>query len=227
VVTQVVLCMIVYAVIPNLFPMLNWAKHNPSFLQETKPKVVRYQTRALKSDVTEGNADFVGQAIPKQHVIEPVGVYFESVARIDPSDPTSAKVGLGRFHAELWVLSWFGIDFSGFKKSQLVAIRFFFDAIFPFVFLFLISLFTEPAPKRNLDRFFAKLHTPVQKTDEEDRQALQESYKNPGKFDKDKIKPGSNWEIMKPTKIDALGFGGSWLLVGLIILLLWLMTSIK
>jgi SSS family solute:Na+ symporter len=225
--TQVVLCLVVYAVIPNLFPTLNWAKHNPAFLEETQPKVVRYTTLALKEDVEKGAADFVGQAIPKQHVIEPVGVFFESVARIDPSDPDSAKLGLGRFHAELWMLSWLGIDFSGFKKSQLVAIRFFFDALFPFVFLFLISFFTKPAPKPKLDRFFAKLHTPVQKTDKEDELALEDSYNNPGKYERDKIKPGSNWEIMKPTKMDILGFGGSWILVGVIILLLWLMTSIK
>jgi SSS family solute:Na+ symporter len=227
VVTQVVLCLIIYAIIPNLFPTLNWAKYNRSFLQETQSKVVRYTTSALKEDVKEGNADFVGQSIPKQHVIEPVGVYFESVARIDPSDPESAKVGLGRFHAELWVLSWFGIDFSGYKKSQLVAIRFFFDALFPFVFLFLISFFTKPAPKTHLNRFYAKLHTPVQKTEDEERRALQESYENPGKFEKDKIRPGSNWEIMKPTKLDFLGFGGSWILVGVIILLLWVLVSIK
>ena len=227
VVTQVVICLFIYAIIPNLFSTLNWAKYNPTFLQETQPKVIRYSTSALKKDVEEGNAEFVGQSIPKQHVIEPVGVYFESVIRIDPSDPDSAKVGLGRFNAELWVLSWFGIDFSGFKKSQLVAIRFFFDALFPFVFLFLLSFFTKPAPRSNLDKFFAKLHTPVQKNEEEDKKALQESYENPGKFEKDKIKPGSNWEIMKPTKLDALGFGGSWILVGVIILLLWLMTSIE
>lgn len=224
---QVVICLLIYAVIPNVFPSSNWARYNPSFLQETEPKVITYTTNALKKDVEEGRAGHIGQSIPKQHVIEPVGVYFEQVARIDPSDPDSAKVGLGRFHAELWVLSWFGMEFSGFKKSQLVAIRFFFDAIFPFVFLFLISFFTRPAPKANLDRFFAKLHTPVQKTEEEDKAALEESYKNPGKFEKDKIRPGSNWEIMKPTKIDALGFGGSWVLVGVIILLLWLMTSIR
>lgn len=108
-----------------------------------------------------------------------------------------------------------------------MAIRFFFDALFPFVLLFMISFFTKPAPKTNLDRFFAKLHMPVQKTDEEERRALKESYDNPGKFEKDKIMPGSNWEIMKPKKIDILGFGGSWILVGMIIFLLWLMTSIK
>ena len=227
VVIQVILCLLIYAIIPNLFTSLNWAKYNDSLLLETKPSVITYKTSALKEDVEEGLADYTGQSIKKQHVIEPAGVYFDQVARIDPSDPFSEKVGLGRFHAEIWVLSWFGIDFSGFKKSQLVATRFFFDALFPFVLLFLLSLFTKPVTKTDLDRFFAKMHTPVQKTDEEDLKMLEESYQNPGKFERDKIKPGSNWEIMKPKKIDLLGFGGSWVLVGVIILLLWLMTSIK
>jgi len=227
VVVQVMLCLLIYALIPNLFPSLSWAKYNEAFLLETKPRAITYETSALEEDVEEGLAEFIGQPIQKQHVSEPVGVFFDRVARSDPSDPSSAKVGLGRFHAELWMLSWFRIDFSGFKKSQLVATRFFFDALFPFILLFLISLVTKPVPKKDLDRFFAKLHTPVQKTEEEDQRALQESYANPAKFEKDKIRPGSHWEIMKPKKIDVLGFGGSWILVGVIILLLWLMTSIK
>ena len=172
-------------------------------------------------------AEFVGQSIQKQHIIEPTGIFFEHVARSDPANPDSPKIGIGRFQAEIWVLSWFGFDFSGYKKSQLVATRFIFDAIFPFVLLFLISFFTKPVEKPFLDRFFAKMHTPVQKTDEEEAAALAESYKNPKKFNKDKLFPRSNWEIMKPGKWDFIGFGGSWILVGVIIFLLWIMTSIK
>jgi SSS family solute:Na+ symporter len=227
VIIQVVVCLMIYAVIPNLFQTLDWAKYKSSFLLETQPKIVTYTTSALKEDVEEGRAETIGQSIQKQHTILPVGVFFDQVARIDPADPTSPKVGLGRFHAELWVLSWFGIDFSGFKKSQLVATRFFFDALFPFVLLFSISFVTKPVSKRLLDQFFAKLHTPVQKTEEDERKALEESYAHPRKYEKDKIKPGSNWEIMRPSKLEILGFGGIWVLVGIIILLLWLMVSIK
>jgi len=136
-------------------------------------------------------------------------------------------MGLGRFHAETWVLSCFGIDFSKFSKSQLVATRFLFDAAFPFLLLFVLSFVTKPVPKPDLDRFFARMHTPVQKTEEEERKALEESYRNPKRFEKDKLFPGTNWEILKPTRMDFLGFGGSWILVGIIILLLWLMVSIK
>ncbi|MEE9502441.1 MAG: sodium:solute symporter family protein [Candidatus Aminicenantaceae bacterium] len=227
VVVQVVLCLLIYALIPNLFTALDWAKTNEAFLQETKAKTVAISTRALNEDVESGRADHVGQVIQKQHVIQPVGILFDSVARMDPADPDSEKIGLGRFHAELWVLSWCGIDFSGFTKAQLVATRFFFDALFPFVLLFLVSFVTKPVRKDHLDRFYAKLHTPVQKTPEEEEKELEKSYQNPDRFKNEKLLPNSNWEIEKPTKMDALGFGGSWILVGVIIFLLWLVTSIK
>ncbi|MGB2764148.1 MAG: sodium:solute symporter family protein [Candidatus Aminicenantaceae bacterium] len=225
--TQVAVCLIIYALIPNLFQTLNWTKYNKSFLLETKPKTVTITMSALTENVEKGNAKYVGQSIKIQHTIEPSGIFFENVARTNPADPNSPKAGLGRFHAEIWVLSWFGFNFSNCTKAQLVAIRFLFDALFPFLFLFFISFVTKPVSKEHLDRFFAKMFTPVQKTPEEEKKALEDSYRNPGKFEKDKIFPGSNWEILKPTKTDYLGFGGSWVLVGVIILLLWLMISIK
>lgn len=224
---QVVICLLIYAVIPNLFQTMDWARRNPAFLLQTQPRTVTIETAALEEDVLSGRADRVGQTIFKTQLIEPTGIFFENVARIVPGDPGSPQTGLGRFHAEIWVLSWLGIDFTGFSKAQLVAVRFFFDALFPFVLLFLISFVTHPVPKTHLDRFFAKVHTPVQKTPEEEENALRESYRNPDKFEKDKIWPGSNWEINKPGKWDILGFGGSWILVGVIILLLWVMVTIK
>jgi len=42
-----------------------------------------------------------------------------------------------------------------------------------------------------------------------------------------KLWPRSNWEVMKPGRADVLGFGGTWVLVGVIILLLWIMVSIR
>ncbi len=223
---QVVICIFIYAFIPNLFQSLNWAKHNPAFLVETQPKTVIVETKALTEDVEYGQAAFIGQSIEKQHVIAPTGIFFDEIARTNPADPDSPKVGLGRFHAEIWILSWFGPDFSKLKKSQLVAIRFLFDAFFPFVLLFLLSFITKPLPKKHMDRFYAKMHTPVQKNQEEEDKALEAAYRNPDKYRHQKLFPKSQWEILKPTKMDALGFGGSWVLVGIIIFLLWLMTSI-
>jgi len=105
---QVAICLIIYAIIPNLFQTLDWARYNESFLQETKAKTVTITISALTEDVEAGKAEYIGQPIQKQHTIEPVGVFFENVARTDPANPSSPKVGLGRFHAEIWVLSWLG-----------------------------------------------------------------------------------------------------------------------
>ena len=227
VIVQVALCFLIYAVVPNVFQAWTWARTHPAFLAETQAKTVTITTAALKEDVETGRATRLGEPIVRPHVIEPAAVFYEKVARINPDDPRSPKIGIGRFNAEIWVLGWTGIDFSRWTKAQLSAARFGFDALFPFLLLFLISAVTRPAPKETLDRFFGRLHTPVQPTPEEDDRAVQEAYDHPDKFRSRKIWPRSSWEIMKPSRLDLIGFGGSWLLVGVILFLLWLMVTIR
>ncbi len=227
VIIQVFLCFTIYALVPTLFQSLDWAKTLPAFLQETEAQVVTITTRAVRGDVEAGRASAVGEMIKKTRVNPPTGIFFEKVALTDPENPESPRIGIGRFQAEVWVLSRLGIDFSRFSAAQLNAVRFGFDALFPFVLLFLLSAVTRPVPKRDLDRFFAKVHTPVQPTREGEEGALRRAAEDYGEIEKRKLRPGSSWEFMKPARSDVIGFLASWLLVGVIILLLWLMVSIK
>ncbi len=227
VIAQIFVCFAIYAVIPNVFQSWDWARTNPAFLRETEARIIRIDTQALEEDVAAGRAAAVGQTIEKVHRVEPAAIFFEKVARIHPEDPASATIGIGRFEAEIWVLSWFGVDFSRFSKAQLVAARFFFDALFPFVVLFLMSVLTRPVPKTPLDSFFAKVHTPVRSSPEEDERAVRDAQAHPERIERQKLWPGSNWELMKPGRADVLGFGGTWVLVGVILVLLWVMVTIK
>jgi SSS family solute:Na+ symporter len=227
VIVQIFVCFAVYALVPNLFQSLEWARTRPAFLRETRPQVLTITTKALREDVEAGLAAAVGDVIQKTRVNPPVGIFFEKVALTDPENPDSPRIGIGRFQAEIYVLSRFGIDFSGFSAAQLNAVRFGFDSLFPFVLLFLLSAVTRPIPKKDLDRFFAKIHTPVQPTREGEEQALRHAVEHYEEIEKRKLRPGSSWEFMKPVRADVLGFFGSWLLVGVIIFLLWLMVSIK
>ena len=228
VIAQVVVCFALYAVIPNVFPALEAARTRPGFLRETRARTVTITTRAVREDVEAGRAAAVGQVIRKPHTNPPEGIFFEKVVRTDPKDPASPKVGMGRFHAELWVLSGTGIDFTGFSKAQLSAVRFGFDALFPFLLLFLFSAFTRPVPKADLDRFFARVHTPVQPTPEEEEKALRRAVERYDEaVEAHKLRPGSNWEIMKPKLVDVLGFAGCWALVGLVVLLLWAVVNFR
>jgi SSS family solute:Na+ symporter len=108
----------------------------------------------------------------------------------------------------------------------LTAARFFFDALFPFIILFLLSFLTKPVDKKYTDRFYAKMYTPVQSTSEEEEKALQDAYENPRMYDDRKLFKKSDWEMLKPGRIDFIGFFGSWALVGIIVFLLWLVVTI-
>ncbi|MBN2092761.1 sodium:solute symporter family protein [candidate division KSB1 bacterium] len=226
VIIQTIICTLIYIVIPNIFPAINSIRTSERFLLETPAQETIINTGALADDVTAGRAQYVGQTIAKPYVIEPTGVFFETIARQNPDDPNSPKIGLGRFHAELWVISWFGVDLSRLPKAASVALRFAFDAIFPFILLFLLSFMTKRNSAKALNAFYAKMHTPVQKNLDEDSLAVEENIRNHEKFEKEKIWPGSDWEVLKPSWIDYLGFFGSWVIVGIIILVLWMVVTL-
>jgi SSS family solute:Na+ symporter len=223
---EVGVCFLLFAIIPNLFLGLDWARTNPDFLVQTEGYSHVFKTPALNEDVELGRATAVGDSIEKEVWIEAKGVFFEKVVRQNPEDADSPLIGMGRFEAEIWVMSWFGIDFTKFSKAQLVASRFFFIAFFPFLILFAVSMVTRPPSKAHLDYFYGKIFTPIQPTIEEDKRAVAYTASNPDSIRTKKLFPDSNWELAKPDKMDWIGFGGSWAMVGLIILALWVMVSV-
>jgi SSS family solute:Na+ symporter len=227
VIWQVALCILLYAAIPTAFQGIDAARRHPAWLLETAPRQVSTAAPATNEDVAAGRAARAGEPVTRTQAMAPVGVFFERVVATNPANPASGKEGLGRFHAELWVMSWFGVDFTSWTKPQLVAARFYFDALFPFLALVVFSWFTRPEPRGALDRFFAKVHTPVQPTPEAEAAALAAACADPRQFDGDKVFKGGNWEILKPARSDYLGFFGTWALVGVIIALLWAMVTVR
>ncbi|MEW6071539.1 MAG: sodium:solute symporter family protein [Planctomycetota bacterium] len=226
VIVQVVLCLAVYAVIPNLFPALESVRRNPALLAETAPRAVEILTGALEEDVAAGRAARIGESIRKERRLEPAGIFFEDVVRVDPADPGSPREGRGRFHAEVWVLSWFGLDFTSWTSAELMAARFYFTAFFPFLLLFVASAFTKPVDRLRLDRFYGKLHTPVQPTPEMDAAAVERAALHPELSAERRLLPGTSWEIRKPGSADWIGFGASWLAVLAVLGLLWLVATV-
>ena len=227
VIWQVAICVLLYAAIPTAFQSIDAARRHPAWLLETAPRQVSSSAPATHDDVAAGRAARAGEPVTRSQTVPPTGVFFERVVPVDPGDPDSRKEGRGRFHAELWVMSWFGVDFTPWTKPQLVAARFYFDALFPFLALVVFSWFTRPEPQEALDRFFAKMHTPVQPTREGELAALEAARAHPRQFDADKVFRGRNWEILKPARSDYIGFFGTWALVGVVILLLWAMVTVR
>jgi Na+/proline symporter len=142
--------------------------------------------------------DFEGRAVP---------VFFESVVRERPADPSSPLVGAKRFHAELWLLDRAGLDVAQLSPSNRNAARFIFAGLFPFVVLILVSLMTRPPERARTDLFFGKMKTPVGDTPELEAAAMEQTRRQPGRFDDTKLLgAGSSWEFCKWDKVDTIGF---------------------
>jgi hypothetical protein len=94
----------------------------------------------------------------------------------------------------------------GHSGGEKLAAQFFFDAIFPFAVLVLVSLVTRAPPKHAVDSFFGKMKTPVGCTRELDDAALEETRLAPLRFNYTKLFPNSDWEFTKWDRSDASGF---------------------
>lgn len=133
-------------------------------------------------------------------------IFFESVVRSVPDDPDSARFGQGRLHLELITLDLIGVPVERMSTSTRNAFRYLYNAVFPFLVLLLVSLFTRKPERQRVDRFFGKMKTPVGSTPELEAQAVAETDANPHRFDDTKLFPNSSWEFTKWNKQDAVGF---------------------
>ncbi|HEX4054066.1 MAG TPA: hypothetical protein VHX86_07350 [Tepidisphaeraceae bacterium] len=153
--------------------------------------------------------------------VPPSGVFFDQVARVDPSDPRSPMEGIGRFNVEDYALYLLGVPVHRFSQAQMTTVRWGFDGLFPFLLLIVLSFVSKPRELDRADRFFAKMRTPIAPTPELDAREVELSYQQPHRFDRQKLLPRSNWQFAKWTLNDFLGFFGCWLIAGAILLVLW------
>jgi hypothetical protein len=145
------------------------------------------------------------QQVERDGRLQPI--FFQTIVRENPADPSSAYIGTKRFHLELWVLDKVGVPVDSFTPSGRNAARFVYDGLFPFVVLILVSFFTRAPDKARTDYFFGKMKTPVGATPELEIAAMEETRRAPHRFDGTKLLGAdSNWEFTKWDKVDAIGF---------------------
>ena len=206
--------------VPWVSPQFQWFRQLPALTAQTPERSIDITTGATAADVAAGLAERQGQAIRKPHLVLPAAVFFDRVARIDPRNPQSPLEGIGRFNVETFSLHCLGVPVQKFSPAGLLATRWLFDGLFPFVMLIGLSFCFKAGDRDLADRFYAKMKTPVAPTPEEDEKAVALSKMQPHRFDHLKLFPRSNLEFTKWTRQDAMGFFGCWAIVGVILLLL-------
>ena len=133
-------------------------------------------------------------------------VYFEKLVHTVEGDTNSPLHGTGRFNFEVWLLGHAGLKPAEMTSVQRDTAHFFVDGLLPFALLIGFSFVTKRGDMASEDNFFGKMKTPVQPTPELEAAALDETRRNPGRFDHLKLLPGTNWEFLKWDRTDAVGF---------------------
>ena len=131
--------------------------------------------------------------------------------------------GEGSLKIDFLLYGLMGIDLSNANKATLETLRLPIRLLLPFAVLFFLSLVTPRGSEAILDRYFAKMKTPVQSDPTADNEALEAAYRDPSSTISRKLFPNSDWEFVYPTKMDVTGFLISCVVCALVIgLLLWL-----
>lgn len=115
-------------------------------------------------------------------------------------------VGQGSFSLDYIGYQLIGYDLSKASKATLETLRLPPRLLTPFLFMILISFVTPKNSKQALDRYYAKMKTVVHPDHKVDQQNLEESYRNPNRFDDRLLFPGTQLEMVKPSSKDVGGF---------------------
>ncbi|PTX95659.1 hypothetical protein [Opitutus sp. ER46] len=138
------------------------------------------------------------------------GVFFNKVVHQNPDDLSSPLIAsasrTNRFNFESWTVSKLGVDVVSMTPTQRFTLQCFFDGLFPFCVLIVVSLLTKPTDPKRVAFFYGKMKTPVGETPELEAAAMEETKRNPTRFDHTKLFPGTNIEFCKWDKVDTIGF---------------------
>ena len=114
--------------------------------------------------------------------------------------------GYGNFQLDFLLYKAVGLDLTGMTNATLDTLSLPPKIVTPFVIMILASFFTRRNSKQGLDRYYAKMKTPVDPDPEIDHKNLEQAYAAPEKLEHRKLFPGTSLEIQRPTFADVAGF---------------------
>ena len=112
----------------------------------------------------------------------------------------------GNFQALFLLYQLAGLDLSQFTNATLSTLELPPVIIGPFLVMILVSLFTRKNSPEALDRYYAKMKTPVLQDPQADADVIANCLNDPAALEARKLFPGTSLEIQRPTLVDALGF---------------------
>jgi len=183
---------------------------NEALLKQIGPEPPSAPLGELISVTTQSG----GQAIYWQGGVKAVGdTALEKVEERQEGDTvilvqrkTGVFEGQGAFNLDFLLYYGMGFDLTTASKSTIETLRLPPRLLMPFLVLMLVSCFTRREKEEVLDRYYAKMRTPVDPDPETDRRILAEAQADPGRYDSRRLFPKSDWQFVRPTRTDVIGF---------------------
>ncbi|HMP05803.1 MAG TPA: sodium:solute symporter family protein [Lacipirellulaceae bacterium] len=228
--------------LPLLAPAFPGVRTNPYLAKTTLPASASRVYTAVEADVEQRALELtefdqrvhegppptrpqpltLGETFTKTFTLPKKSIFWEEdLALID-----GRLRGRGMLKVELVLLDWLGVDLARNSHSLNETISLLFRLIVPFGTLICISMLTRRDDEHRLNRFYAKMKTPVAIDPASDRQQVELSMQSPRRFDSSKLFPNSNWEFQKWSKDDAVGVSLSCVGVLGCVLLLYLAVTL-
>ncbi len=179
----------------------------PDGMQEIEAGV----TRLPRTSESKSSSIFWDKVVPRDEATTPKVVASERVDEFTIREtleyPAGTEfVGEGSLKLNLLFYKPVGIDLSKQPTSSLNALELVPKIVMPFLVMIIASLFTTRNSDEALDRYYAKMKTPVDPDPEADARKLEAAYADPSTCERVKLLPGSSLEFQKPTTEDIVGF---------------------
>ncbi|MBN1362722.1 MAG: sodium:solute symporter family protein [Sedimentisphaerales bacterium] len=227
--------------LPALVPSL---RTQPALLKSTRQRTIVRTYRAREMDILQRDQEIERwqalSAQEREQVERPlpleIGQAFEKTYR-HPSrsifwtkgikqDREGQAYGSGMLSLELVALDRLGFELEDNPYALNETLRILIRTLVPFLVLIGVALLTRPDAADRLDRFYAKMKTPVLRDPQADAEALAGSLAQPDALNDRKLFPHASWELDKWTRTDFWGFVVSCLMAAAVVGLLVLLTRI-
>ena len=226
---SIIVMLMLTIVLPIAIPAIPGMRENPRLLKETAPLPVTRTYHATQTDIDERAKDIdkwdklnatgeaegprptaltSGESFAKTFTIKKKSVFWW----LDFQKSGDRKVGQGLLKVELVAIDLMGFDLSKNSYSTNETISMLVRILVPFAVMLLVGLGTKPQDKLFLDRFFARLRTPIYPDPALDQVEVERTMADPSRYDHLRLFPGSSWEFRRWDRADRHGV--VWMITG-------------
>ncbi len=138
--------------------------------------------------------------------LEPVGEVVAGNTKTVTQKRAGKLEAEGVFNLDFLLYHYAKYDLANASQATLETLRLPTRVLLPFLVLIVVSYLTPRNSQQALDRYYVKMKTEVDPDHHLDQQNLQQSYRDPKRFEDQRLFPGTDIEALRPRRSDVVGF---------------------